>query len=72
MQNAIRQQEDPEPESDDPRRAEIISDLETAVKRGGIDDMRFVWQALQKDEREMVGQAELARIKKLAPSDAVA
>lgn len=72
VQNAIRQQEDPEPESDDPRRAEIISDLETAVKRGGIDDMRFVWQALQKDEREMVGQAELARIKKLAPSDAVA
>ena len=70
VQNAIRQEEEPEP--NDPRRAEIIADLETAVKRGGIDDLRFVWQALEKDEREMVGQAELARIKQLAPSAASA
>ena len=61
------EQKDPDAEvhevTPNPRRAEIIADLETAYKRGGIDDMRFVWQALPKEDRALVGKAEIDRIK---------
>lgn len=72
VQNAIRQQEEPEPESDDPRRAEIIAYLEAAVQRGGLDAMRAAWKEMDKGSRAMVNEAEIARITKLAPSEAAA
>lgn len=62
--HAEEEQEQPaEQEPNDPRRAEIIADMEAAYKRGGIDDMRFVWQALPKEDRALVGKAEIDRIK---------
>lgn len=47
-----------------PRRAELIADLEAAAKRG-VDDLRIIWQALSKEERASVGRVEFDRIRGL-------
>lgn len=57
---------EPEPEVEDPRKAEVMADLTLVAKEGGMEALAEAWKATLPADRELVGKDGIAALKAIA------